>query len=173
MPTCEVCGREVRAVNEIALEGAKLLACSRCAKLGEPVRRPTTRPYTSKPRTALHPSSPPSHQIPSYRRKTKPRYSPRELVAVEDFRHLIRKAREHRDMSQQDVARKLNERASVIAKLESGKMTPTIKIARKLERLFNLTLLEEAESIDLSPASHPSNTTLGDVVQVKRKKPAS
>jgi putative transcription factor len=97
----------------------------------------------------------------------------RELVAVENFHQLIRKAREQQGMSQKDVAGKLHERASIIAKLESGKLTPTISLARKLERLFKLTLLEEAESVDLSTAPSQSGTTLGDVVEIKRKKPTS
>jgi putative transcription factor len=73
-------------------------------------------------------------------------------------------------MSQQDVARELNERSSIIAKLESGKISPTIRIARKLERLFKLTLLEEAESLDLPYQPPKSTTTLGDVVQIRKKK---
>jgi putative transcription factor len=97
----------------------------------------------------------------------------RELVPVEDFTKLIRKAREQRGMSQKDVAREIHERASVITKIESGKMAPTISLAKKLERLFKLTLLEEAESVDLSPSSPQSSATLGDVVQIKRKKSAS
>jgi uncharacterized protein (TIGR00270 family) len=75
-------------------------------------------------------------------------------------------------MSQQDVAQRINERSSVIGKLESGKMSVcTIKLARKLERLFKLTLLEVAEPLDLSTGSESSKTTLGDVVEIKRKKP--
>jgi putative transcription factor len=76
-------------------------------------------------------------------------------------------------MAQKDVARELNERTSVITKVESGKMAPTISLARKLERLFKLTLLEEAESVDLSPVPSRSSATLGDVVEIKRKKTSS
>lgn len=75
-------------------------------------------------------------------------------------------------MSQQDVAQRINERASVIGKLESGKMSvATIKLARKLERLFKLTLLEAVEPLDLSPSSESSKATLGDIVEIRRKKP--
>ena len=73
-------------------------------------------------------------------------------------------------MSQKDVANKIHERTSVIAKLESGKMSPTIRLARKFEQLFKITLLEEAESIDISVGAIPPTTTLGDVVQIRRKK---
>lgn len=173
MPTCEICGRECYSTREISLEGAQLQACSRCAQLGEPTRKPKSsgtratsvpqsRPVTT-PRTF---SSPRPSQI-----RSKPRQ--RELVPVEDFTKLIRKAREQRGWVQKDVARQLHERTSLITKVESGKIAPTISLARKFERLYKLTLLEEAESVDLSPVSSTSTTTLGDIVQIKRKKPSS
>ncbi len=173
MPTCEICGRECQSTREIALEGAQLHACSRCAELGEPMHR------TRKP--GFGPSTPPKSRpvsIPrpsSSTRHTSVRFRPqrRELVPVEDFTKLIRKAREQRSWAQKEVARQLHERASVITKVESGKMAPTIKLVRKLERLFKLTLLEEAESVDLSPVPSQSSVTLGDVVQIKRKKSSS
>ena len=83
---------------------------------------------------------------------------------------MIRTARERSGMSQLEVARRINERASVIAKLETGKMMPTIELARKLERLFKLTLLEEAEIPDVPLKSSDQATTLGDVVEIRRKK---
>ncbi|MHA2426769.1 MAG: multiprotein bridging factor aMBF1 [Candidatus Hermodarchaeia archaeon] len=173
MPTCEICGRECHSTREIALEGAHLHACSRCAELGKPVHRSKkTGNQSSSPRRSL-PFAPP--RAPSSTRPTgvKSRPQRRELVPVEDFTKLIRKAREQKGWAQKEVANQLHERASVITKVESGKMPPTIRLARKLERLFKLTLLEESESVDLSPVSSQSSTTLGDVVQIKRKKSSS
>lgn len=168
MPTCEICGRECHSTREIALEGAHLHACSRCAELGKPVqqkKKPGFGPPTELRRRPVH--------IPREVRPGPSREPRRELVPVEDFTRLIRKAREQRGMAQKDVARALNERTSVITKVESGKMAPTISLARKLERLFKLTLLEEAESVDLPPVPSQSSATLGDVVQIRRKKPSS
>ncbi len=172
MPTCEICGRECNSTREITLEGANLHACSRCAEFGEPVHRKKTgyksaSPPRSRPVSVPRPSSSPRH-IPR-----RPRPQTRELIPVENFTKLIRNAREDRGLAQKDVARQLQERTSVIAKLESGKMAPTISLARKFERLFKLTLLEEAESVDLSPVPSQSGATLGDVVQIKRKKPST
>jgi putative transcription factor len=92
---------------------------------------------------------------------------------VENFAALVRKAREQRGLSHKEVARQLNERESIIAKLETGKMSPTNNLARKMERLFKLTLLEEAESLDMYPSKSSSTSTLGDVVEVRKKKPTS
>ena len=173
MVTCEICGRECNSTREISLEGALLQACNRCAELGKPV--PRSKPPSSKsagvPRT--RPASVPRSLSTGRYPSTRSRPQRRELVPVEDFTKLIRKAREQRGMAQKDVARQLHERTSVITKVESGKMAPTISLARKLERLFKLTLLEEAESVDLSPGSSQSSVTLGDVVQIKRKKSSS
>lgn len=170
MPTCEICGRETRSTREISLEGARLQACSRCEKLGEPTRRlkPSSSTTASRQPIPRQPRLHPQRQKPS-----RPRRSERELVAVEDFSQLIRTAREKQGMSQRDDANKLHERTSIIAKLEGGKMSPTITLARKLERLFKLRLLEEAESVDLSPSFPSRTTTLGDVVEVRRKKSTS
>ncbi len=168
MPTCEICGRECHSTREIALEGAHLHACSRCAQLGEPVHRKKKPRFDSLTPPIRHPV-----YIDREIRRGPPRAQRRELVPVEDFTKLIRKAREQRGMSQKEVARELHERTSVITKVENGKMTPTIALARKLERLFKLTLLEEAESVDLSPVPSQSSATLGDVVQIKRKKTSS
>lgn len=173
MPTCEVCGRECRSTQEITLEGADLRVCDRCAKLGEPVRRPKSTGFTPRPGTKHFRSSTPSRRSTHRPKSSRPRAQQRELVPVEDFTRKIRISREAQGMSQQDVARILNERASVIGKLESGKMSPTIQIARKLERLFKLELLEEAASVDLPRESSSRSTTLGDVVQIRRKKPPS
>jgi len=42
-----------------------------------------------------------------------------------------------------------------------------------MERLFKLTLLEEAESLDMYPGKPSSPTTFGDVVEVRKKKPTT
>jgi len=173
MPTCEVCGREVHSVQEVTLEGAKLLTCSRCAKLGQPVRQSQSVQGPMR-------SGPPAHtasegiRTPAPRRElVRSRGAEREIVPVENFAALVRKAREQRGLSHKEVARLLNERESVIAKLETGKMTPTTNLARRMERLFKLTLLEEAESLDVYPGKSSSTTTFGDIVEVRKKKPTS
>ncbi|MFX1565066.1 MAG: multiprotein bridging factor aMBF1 [Promethearchaeota archaeon] len=173
MPTCEICGRECHSTREITLEGATLYACNRCAELGQPVHRTKKQGYSastpprSRPVSISRPSSTIRHT------GSRSRLQQRELVPVENFTKIIRKAREQKGWSQRDVANQLHERTSLITKVESGKMTPTISLARKLERLYKVTLLEEAESVDLSPMPSPSSATLGDVVQIKRKKPTS
>lgn len=173
MPTCEVCGREVNSVQEVTLEGAKLLTCSRCAKLGQPVRKLQSAPGLPRPTSPAYVPSEGTRTPAPRREPIRPRGAEREIVPVENFAALVRKAREQRGLSHKEVARLLNERESVIAKLETGKMTPTTNLARRIERLFKLTLLEEAESLEALPSKSSSTTTFGDIVEIRKKKPTS
>ena len=169
---CEVCGRETPSPQEVSIEGARLQVCSRCASLGQPIRKTKSSDSTSAPLTTISSTRRRNRPPSSPHRFSRSRRPRRELVPVENFSQLIRTARVEQGMSQQDVAQRINERASVIGKLESGKMSvATIKLARKLERLFKLTLLEAVEPLDLSPSSESSKATLGDVVEIRRKKP--
>lgn len=173
MPTCEVCGREVQSVQEVTLEGAKLLTCSRCAKLGEPIGQASSTRIPPRPASPEFVTRERIRAPPLRREPIKARRAEREIVPVENFAALVRKAREQRGLSHKEVARQLNERESVIAKLETGKMTPTTNLARRMEKLFKLTLLEEAESVDTYPSRSSSPTTFGDVVEVRKKKSTS
>ena len=52
----------------------------------------------------------------------------------EDFNTIIRVAREKKGWSREELAKKIYEKVSVINRIESGKMVPDIKLARKLEK---------------------------------------
>jgi putative transcription factor len=89
-----------------------------------------------------------------------------ELVADYDAR--IREAREARGLSQEDLAKSLNEKASLIRKLERGDMLPSDDVQRKLEGELGISLVEgeDADDTDWSGGSS-TTTTLGDVVKRK------
>ena len=44
------------------------------------------------------------------------------------------------------MGKKINERVSVINRIESGKMTPDTKLTRKLEKALNIKLLEKVDN---------------------------
>jgi putative transcription factor len=68
------------------------------------------------------------------------------LEVVDDYAVLVRKNREKKELTQDQLGEKINEKGSVISRIESGHMAPDIKIAKKLERFFSINLLEELES---------------------------
>lgn len=88
---------------------------------------------------------------------------------AQDYDDRIRRARENRGLSQSDLANELNEKASLIRKLERGDTLPNDTVQRKLERFLEIELggagsVEDSEwESDRSPGSY----TLGDMVERK------
>jgi len=163
---CEVCGRHIvgkpyRAV----IEGAKMVVCGSCVKLGsayweERPQRPVKR--TAKPLPRISVSG-----------KKQPPALAEALELVDDFGLRVRRAREEMELSHEDLGRKIGEKVSVLRKIESGKMSPDLMLAEKLEHALKIKLLvppsePKAPSVALSrPLEVP---TLGDVVHLKERK---
>jgi putative transcription factor len=85
-----------------------------------------------------------------------------------DYDQRIRGARESEGLSQEDLARELNEKASLIRKLERGDVLPSDEVQRKLERRLDITLVEGAGDDDAEwEGGDGTTTTLGDVVKRK------
>ena len=67
-----------------------------------------------------------------------------ELLA-ENYPELIKKKRESLNLSQKDFAIKINEKESIIHKIETGAFEPSLALAKKLEKMLNIKLIEEHE----------------------------
>ena len=78
-------------------------------------------------------------------------------------------ARERSGLKQEELAKKLNEKESIISSIESGKFKPSINLAHKLEKFFNINLIEElgGEEFELS-SSEGSGMTIGDMIKIKK-----
>ena len=89
----------------------------------------------------------------------------------EDFNVKIRKARDSKNLSREELGQKIYEKVSVINRIESGKMIPDIRLTKKLENALNITLIENVEELDLSKyTGNPSQgRTLGNVVKIKKR----
>ena len=90
---------------------------------------------------------------------------------IEDFEITVRRAREAKDWSREDLGKKINERVSVISRIETGKMTPDVKLTKKLEKALNIKLLEKVDNVDLNQFVNSSSgeRTLGNIMKIKRK----
>ncbi len=94
------------------------------------------------------------------------------LELVEDYTSLVRQEREKLGLAHEDLGKKIGEKVSVLQKIESGKMTPDIKLAQKLEHALKVKLLvpPKGEQIPSTSLATPYEVTLGDVVQLKKNK---
>ena len=84
----------------------------------------------------------PASRVSAGRRRTFRSQEPTHEV-IEDYHKVIRDAREKKGWSREDLGEHIYEKVSVINRLESGKMVPDLKLARKLEKSLKITLLEK------------------------------
>ncbi|MCD6592139.1 MAG: TIGR00270 family protein [Thaumarchaeota archaeon] len=100
-----------------------------------------------------------------------------DLELVEDFGEIVRKARMSLGLTQEELAKQIGEKSTVIKKIEANELKPSIALAKKLEKFLKITLLVPAEESpgDLEryflskgkPAS--SGISLGDLLKKKQK----
>jgi len=86
-----------------------------------------------------------------------------------DYDERIRGARESNGLTQEELAKQLNEKASLIRKLEQGDTLPSDDIQRKLERSLDISLTTSSstEETEWSSDNAGGGYTLGDVVKRK------
>ena len=64
---------------------------------------------------------------------------------LSDYGFAIRRAREARGMSQEELALAIKEKSSLLKKLEREDLRPTDSIRKKLERVLGISLNETIE----------------------------
>ncbi|WP_281195397.1 multiprotein bridging factor aMBF1 [Halorubrum sp. F4] len=174
MPQCEMCGAEQASLTTTKVEGAELELCSSCTDFGTEVREEPSSSAGSKYSTSSSSgtSSSSSSSSSGTGGSSGGSQRPRDMFddmeeIVTDYDDRIRKARESKGLSQEELADDLNEKASLIRKLERGDTLPTDEIQRKLERALDVSLVE-GEEVDADWESNDAGTmTLGDVVKRK------
>ena len=152
MPSCEMCGKEDNLIL-VELEGSRLNVCSSCGKHGRRIGAPVIKRKV---------------------KFTKPKKVVKEEVEEElitDFAVKLRKAREKRGLKQEDFAKLLNEKESLLQKWEAGSLTPKIKVAKKLERMLRINFVKKIEDakLPLNSTSKSGEMTLGDFVKVRKR----
>ena len=171
MPQCEMCGAERASLTTTKVEGAELELCDDCKDFGTEVKTEPSSTSTSKYSTSSSSSGASSSTSSSGggggggRRRDM--FDQMDEIASE-YDQIIRTAREDEGLSQEDLANELNEKASLIRKLERGEMLPSDDVKSKLERRLGISLSEGSDDEEASWESDSSMTqTLGDVVERK------
>lgn len=112
---CELCGRpDAKAHAEV--EDTFLTVCESCARLGKRLDVP----------------------VVSMSEKKSARITVSSINP--DFASLVKNTRKKLGISLEDLGKKINEKSSVIERVEKG-MRPTDALARKLEKALKIKLL--------------------------------
>ena len=146
MPACEMCGVEKKLFTTL-IEGVELKVCKKCSSFGTIVKKPVIK----------------KKQI------IKEKKPVREVIQVirEDYPKIIREKRERLGLKQKEFAKFLAERESLIHKMEAGTYTPSLDMARKMEKQLGIYLVERKE---IEPQKLPTKTekfTIGDMINIK------
>jgi len=159
---CPICDGIIWKGKKVLIEGVKMTVCNTCAQYGKKILTKPKSTYLKK----------------SY--STKPRGSSRnvinkmdEMEIVPDYEKIIRNVRTLNKLNQDQFAQKLNEKPSLLRRIESGKVKPTIKLAKKIEKVYNIKLLKKSDEIEVNTKQYmkkQTSSTLGDIAFIKKKK---
>jgi putative transcription factor len=144
---CEMCGKEVEAVSRVRVEGSVLSLCADCTKFGV-VLEPPPAPVAPVARSSGASPSPGTARFATPGRRMEERDLYRELPDLElapDWTKRIRVAREKLAWTPEDLAKRLNEKKSVVLHIEAGGFHPPDAMVRKIERLLKIRLRADPE----------------------------
>ena len=175
MPQCEMCGADEASLTTTKVEGAELELCENCQGFGTTVETQQSSSSTSKYSTSSSSgtsgssggSTGGSTGSGGSTRRKKDMFDDMDEIAS-DYDDRIRDGRESLGLTQEELANQLNEKASLIRKLERGDILPSDDVQDKLEKKLEITLTEGADVDDTEWSSGSGQSmTLGDVVERK------
>jgi len=161
---CPICGSLIWGKGQkVLIEGAKITVCQVCAKYGQkisdkPVNNKNVQYHTRKP---------------AQKKTYKSQEDLIEKEIVKDYDKIIRNARSKNNLTQEQFAQKINEKPSLLRRIEAGKAKPTLKLAKKLEQVYNIVLIKDVDDLDVNTSNFMKKSTgssLGDIAFIKKKK---
>ncbi len=146
---CEMCGKQAELFAAV-IEETQMMVCANCGRFGKILKK-------AQP--------PASRKVPVKR----------EPVQVEqvvsDYAQRIKTAREERMLTQKDFAKLVTVKESLIHKMETGQFEPPIDLARKMEKILHIILVEVREESAVVPVQKGEKSeglTIGDIMNLKR-----
>ena len=152
MPNCDMCGKETGMLFRTLVEGVQLNVCKGCSSFGKVLEQVKVIEKAKKTVT-VKPEEPETIEI-----------------VVPEYAEIIRKARERLNLKQEDLAKKINERASLIQNIERDRFKPSMHLAKKLEKFLHIKLIESVQDSQVDVKKIKSEgLTIGDFIKVKKR----
>ena len=132
MSYCELCGHQTFEKKMVVVDGTVFNVCIACSKRGKPYTSPQIAVKKKKPFAAKKPQ--------------KKIGLADETILTPNFARLIREARMKMGLTHEQLGMKMNEKAQLLKKLETGSLKPDEIFAKKLERYLGIKLYVSANS---------------------------
>ncbi len=151
---CDMCGKEENRLLKTVVESTDMNLCRDCSSYGKVIGDV-------------------KEQSPEKKKKKEDVKEPEEEVIEiisDNFNEKIRKKRESMGLKQEEFAKQINEKESVVHKWETGELTPGIERAKELEKKLDLDIIEEF--VEKHKKNSPGKTeavTIGDIIKVRKK----
>ncbi len=94
-------------------------------------------------------------------------WSGSERMLKKDYGREVKKARENKNLTMEELSKKISVKKSVIRRIENEDLKPDGKISEKLERELDIELYDENEENSFESGGQNENLTIGDVTEVK------
>ncbi|MGC2204839.1 MAG: multiprotein-bridging factor 1 family protein [Thermoplasmata archaeon] len=140
---CEMCGQEVESTSRVRVEGSVLALCPNCAKFGKALDPPPPTVVTVPVGARRVAYSGGASRAGGVGRTMQERDLYQEIGEMElapDWSKRIRGAREALHWTPEELGKKLNEKKSLVLKMESGSFRPADELLRRMERLLKVRL---------------------------------
>lgn len=125
MSYCELCGHQTFEKKMVVVDGTIFNVCVACSKRGKPYAPPQIpikkkKPFAVKPQNKIKLAD--------------------ETILTPNFARLIREARMKMGLTHEQLGMKMNEKAQLLKKFETGSLKPDEIFAKKLERYLGIKL---------------------------------
>ena len=142
---CELCGKD-RDLFKTIIEGSEMDVCNGCSGFGNVIKEVKI-------------------ETPSFNDNK----SSKIYYIKKDYFKLIKENREKLGIKQKTLAKKMNIKESLIHKVESKVLEPSMDLAREFERFFNIKLIESyEEKKQIKSEFEAGELTIGDLLKEKR-----
>ena len=154
MSNCDMCGQDKTLVYAF-IEGTQLKVCDACSKYGKVSRV----------------QAPPKLSRKQRRTSSVPVQEKVEIVEIvtAGYSKILRRARENLRLTQKEFARRVNLKESIIHKMETGSFEPSLIIAKQLQSMLKIRLIEQVEetnsSLPNTKADDSKGFTISDFIK--------
>jgi len=90
-----------------------------------------------------------------------------DSIFIDNYGKKIIEARKSMNLTREEFAKKINEKESIIKRVEHEDMRPNEALTKKIERFLNISLTETYERKKITSKPAKGKLTLGDIVEVQ------